>query len=635
MTSHDVHDVLNLPLNNTGPRPAKKPKNTVQRPSLKGLAREVQSLGGDNPIAIVPEISNFKRRRFGSRKPAARWEWRTFYNSARYDQSLSLRHWRRQTEEQSTARERQDTATGTIVNNKQKQLDDSGFAKFNVQVDIPQYSDDQYYSNLTSREWTKDETDYLFDLARDFDLRWPLIWDRYEYEPKLPDNLANGDRSSGTEPNTAMVSASKVRTMEDLKARYYEVAAKMMAVQKPVQYMTQAEFALHEVMANFNPISEAHRKKFAADALTRSRDEAHEEELLLVEVRRIVARQEKFNQERRELYNRLEYPHTEQDINAFKSSAGLQTLLQNLMNVDKSKKRKSLLEANGSNTPTSAHPSNNLSGHGNPTPTTETRRESIAASSTGHRDSMGGTDRPERPAKKGAQPERRKLGEQEERLYGVSHHDRLPSGPTFRYERINKILTTKSHAQHQRITNTLAELDIPSRLNMPTRAVVEEMERLLNSIGILLDMRKMNDKIDAEIRLEKAKKVEREKALAPAQLEAAVKTSDVEAVNDGQAKVRSVVNEDVSSADRDSLYTAPAVAVKPNGDAASFTNNMTDYQAEGKSTLAADSVETATGPVRQGPAEDHRGGQLGGGGHKRSASELSSASDRGMKRQKK
>ncbi|KAK6951081.1 hypothetical protein Daesc_007610 [Daldinia eschscholtzii] len=615
MASHDVRDVLNLPLD-AGSRPAKKQKTNVPRPSLKGLAREVQNLGGDNPIAIVPELATFKKRRFGSRKPAARWELRPFRNSARSDQSLHLRHWRKQTEDQARAQDEKDGQNGDNVEKKPEELEDSGFAKFNVQVDIPQYSDDQYNSNLKSDDWTKEETDYLFELARDFDLRWPLIWDRYDYQPKLDEGMTNGEGADSTDPKTAVVPASKGRTLEDLKARYYEVAAKMMAVQKPVQYMTQAEFALHEVMANFNPVSETKRKMFAADALSRSRDEAQEEELLLVEVRRILARQEKLNQERRELYNRLDYPHTEQDINVFKSSTGLQTLLQNLMNVDKTKKRKSIMEANGANTPASAHPSAHPPNHPNSTPVSETRRESIAASSTGRRDSAAG-ERPERPAKKGAQPERKKLTEQEEQIYGVSHHDRLPSGPTFRYERINKILTTKSNAQHQRITNTLAELDIPSRLNMPTKAVVEEMEKLLNSIGVLLDMRKMNDKIEAEIRLEKAKKAEREKALAPPQPEDEAKAGESEetpTTNGEDKKGDAGVNGD--AVDKTNSE-APATNGERNGDA------------------AGESGQSANAESAENGAEDKGVQPESSNGHKRSASVLSASSDKSAKRQKK
>ncbi|KAI4865855.1 hypothetical protein F4820DRAFT_418819 [Hypoxylon rubiginosum] len=624
MASHDVRDVLNLPLENAA-RPAKKLKNNFPRPSLKGLAREVQNLGGDNPIAIVPELSTFKKRRFGSRKPAARWELRPFRNSARDDQSMHLRHWRKQTEDQVRAQESQNGENGADQESKSEQLDDSTFAKFNVQVDVPQYSDDQYHSNLTSKDWTKDETDYLFSLVRDFDLRWPLIWDRYEYQPKLPDKVTNGEGADRTDPNTAVVPAPKVRTLEDLKSRYYEVAAKMMVVQKPVQYMTQPEFALHEVMANFNPIAETQRKKFAADAMSRSRDEAQEEELLVIEVRRILARQERLNQERRELYNRLDYPQTEQDINAFKSSAGLQTLLQNLMNIDKTKKRKSLMEANGVNTPASAHPS----GHPNSTPISETRRESIAASTSGHRDSIGGSERPERPAKKGVQPERKKLSEQEEQIYGVSHHDRLPSGPTFRYERINKILTTKSNAQHQRITNTLTELDIPSRLNMPTRAVVEEMEKLLSSIGILLDMRKMNDKIDAEIRLEKAKKAEREKMMGPAKTEPEVKAAEsgFAKVNGDAKKGEGAANATHGTFNGGSANAAAAETL--NGDVPA-TNGMANHEVHGNGTALTGNGVTSesTGDKGTRPGSSNYG-------RKRSASVLSATSDKSSKRQKK
>ncbi|KAI1085324.1 SWR1-complex protein 4 [Whalleya microplaca] len=635
MASHDVRDVLNLPYEGAGPRPTKKQKTNAPRPNLKGLAREVQNLGGDNPIAIVPDISTFKKRRFGSRKPAARWEMRPFRNSARGDQSLHLRHWRKQTEEptrgqsqlqsqeqgQGQAQDGQAAEAGADSEKQSQELDDSAFSKFNVQVDVPQYSEDQYSSNLANSDWTKDETDYLFDLVRSFDLRWPLIWDRYEYQPKLPDSTVNGDGPAVTDPSTAVVPAPKPRSMEDLKSRYYEVAAKMMAVQKPVQYMTQTEFGLHELMATFNPISEAQRKKFAADALSRSKEEAREEESLLIEVRRILARQEKLNQERRELYNRLDYPHTEQDINAFKSSAGLQTLLQNLMSVDKSKKRKSLMEANGLNTPTSAHPA---TAHPNSTPISENRRESIAASSVGHRDSIGGGERPDRPSKKGAaQPERKKLNEQEEKMYGVSYHDRLPSGPTFRYERINKILTTKSNAQHLRITNTLAELDIPSRLNMPTRAVVEEMEKLLNSIGVLLDMRKMNDKIDGEIKVEQGKKAERMKALGLPPPEAAAKTGDA-ASSTSNGKTEGTTA---------GTGNATVNGDKPNG--AAPTANGT-ANGEGNGAMDVDESKGNGGAqIKQESTEDRAARPGSSGANKRSASVLSTVSDKSAKRQKK
>ncbi|TRX95868.1 hypothetical protein FHL15_003422 [Xylaria flabelliformis] len=637
MASHDVLDVLNLPADGASSRPTKKQKTTAPRPNLKGLAREVQSLGGDNPIAIVPEISTFKKRRFGSRKPAARWELSPFRNSARNDQTLQLRHWKKETEDQSRATSQPQSDSQTPGDNamegvkKTDAVDDSGFAKFNVQVDIPQYSEDQYNSNLINDDWTKDETDYLFSLARDFDLRWPLIWDRYDYTPQLPDHIKEEKDADGTDPDTAMIPAPQSRTMEDLKKRYYEVAAKMMAVQKPVQYMTQAEFSLHETMANFNPTTEIQRKKFAQDALTRSIDEAREEEQLLIEVRRIVARQQKLNQDRQDLYRRLDFPPTEQDITSFKSSSGLSTLLQNLASVDRSKKRKSILDVNGTNTPSSAQPS----AHPTSTPISESRRESIAASAGGHRDSIGGGERPERPSKKGAQQpqqqERKKLTEQEEKIYGVSHHDRLPSGPTFRYERINKILTTKSNAQHQRITNTLAELDIPGRLTMPTRSVVEEMEKLLASITILLDLRKVNDKLDGEIRVEQAKNAERKKATA-ATTSASAGTENL-THGDGQPESAAAQTDKAGPVANGRGSDSTSTNRKKN-DGADSTSQPTITNGE-KKGLAEGKEAESSNQSKTDNHEDRNTRPESSGGHKRSASVLSGVSDKSSKRLKK
>ncbi|KAH8671389.1 hypothetical protein BX600DRAFT_458975 [Xylariales sp. PMI_506] len=640
MASHDVRDVLNLPTEGGGPRPSKKQKTAAPRPNLKGLAREVQNLGGDNPIAIVPEISSFKKRRFGSRKPAARWELRAFQNSARDEHSLILRHWRRKDEVASAPQQaeqpQQDGDQGEDkmdVDKQSGEVEDSAFSKFNVKVQIPEYSDDQYSSTLNSSDWTKEETDYLMETVRDFDLRWPVVWDRYDYQPKPIETADGGDGSgSDTNPSTAMVPARKPRTMEDLKARYYEVAAKMMAVQKPAQYMNSAEYGLHQIMLNFSPAEETRRKKFAENQMGRSREEAREEESLLLEVRRILARTEKFNQDRRELYNRLDYPHAEttQDLSTFKTSNGLQTLLQNLMSVDKSKKRKSLMGTDGQNTPASAGPS--AAHPGSSTPVSETRRESIAASvpPPAHRDSIGGAEgRPEKPTKKGNQaPERRKLTEQEEQIYGVhTTSDRLSSGPTFRYERINKILTTKSNAQHQRITNTLAELDIPTRLTMPTKEVVSQMEALLSNIQILLEMRKNNDKLESEVKLELAKKAERDKLNAPSQVEDKKQSTDPAKTGEEEKAVAtdSTAAPEAPDAAGDASAEKSEVPPETNGEDAPKPEAATgDKSADNTTKVKQEAIEEKS--TRPGSS---------GGAHKRSASVLSTVSDKSAKRQKK
>ncbi|KAG6169868.1 swr complex subunit [Claviceps purpurea] len=549
MASSDVRDVLNLG-DSSGLRPSKKQKPTGARPSLKGLAREVLNLGGDNPIAIVPKTTQFKKRRFASRKPAAKWELLPFRNSGRDDQSLVLRHWRRKDLKDGEG------AAGTGDQGQPQppgpgELEDSIFAKFNVKIEVPQYTDDQYAMSLQNEDWTREETDYLMDMASQFDLRWTVIWDRYDWTP----SATNGEMDVDGDESKAVVPTSRSRSLEDLKARYYEVAAKMMVIQKPLQYMTQQEYALHELMTHFNPKQEKVRKEFAVNTLSRSKEEAREEESLLLEIKRILARSERFNEERRELYNRLDYPRAETDISSFKSSAGLQTLLQTLMNVDKSKKRKSIMGTEGANTPSAgggvaaatasaaaaagAIASGASAGTQNRSSTgpETSRRDSAGASAAATRDSTTAASTPTTAGKKGQQqnqhhqqqqhlqqqqlqqqlqekqqaPERRKLSSQEEAIYGVTHHDRLGSGPTFRTEKINKLFTHKSNQQQLRINNTLNELDVPAKLAMPTAATTAQYEQLLAAVNSLLDARKVSDKLDGEIKIEQAKKAEREK----------------------------------------------------------------------------------------------------------------------------
>ena len=626
MSSSDVRDVLNLP-SDGAPRPFKKAKSSAPRANLKGLAREVQSLGGDNPIVIAPEVT-FKKRRFINKKPAASWELRPFRNSARDDSSLVLKHWRRKPERAPGAGP---TATGEsgAANGDEKKMEDSAFAKYSVKVTVPQYSDDQYRLNLQNLDWTKDETDYLLSLAKEYDLRWPVIWDRYEFVP----SALNGETGADGDESKAIIPAPKDRTLEDLKARYYEVASKMMVVQKPEQYMTDAEKNLYVVMSKFDPVSEAARKQYAAAFLERSRDEAKEEESLLVEVRRIMARNERFNEERRELYRRLDYPHTDQDISSFKSSAGLQSLLQNLLAVDKSKKRKSIAPAAAEGT------SPSTAAQATPTEpsTTQNRRDSIAASSAvaqarRESSSVGPTQTPTAPAaKKGAAAaaEKKKLSQQDQILYGVSHHDRLSSGPTFRTERINRLFSQRSGQMQLRITNVLTELDFPTRLTMPTYNVTTQYERLLSSIISLLDVRKQGDKLDSELKIETQKKALRE---------AEAKAAEDEAGDKDKASGEAV-EEKASSA------AAGETAKKSDASAQAEKDSEKATTTPAAEAAAGSSGDKPDAPAPDGPKEgaEAAGGEKdkdklarpGSSGHKRSASVLSTTSDKSSKRQKK
>ncbi|TVY14288.1 SWR1-complex protein 4 [Lachnellula arida] len=577
MTSLDVRDMLDLPDSGSA-RPAKKQKLTAPRPVLKGLAREVQNLSGDNPIAIVPEVSAFKKKRFGSRKPVAKWEQKPFKNSARDGDPLVLRHWRRKTERPPVPPVGEDgnVEMGEGVAPKAEEMvEDSTFAKYNVRVNVPEYTEDEYNAKLQNKDWTKLETDHLVGLAYEYDLRWPVIWDRYEPPlpaPDAPDSLLG------------LVLPPKIRTMEDLKARYYSVAATMMAERKPPIKMNSVEFNLHEVMSNFNPAIETARKKFAEGAFQRTKEEAREEESLLLELKRILARADKLNEERRELYARLESPPSTGNIGIYSSSQGLQQLLQQLMQA--SKKRKSLMGNEGISP--AAGPSQQAS--------FDRRDSSVRESISGPSGSNNNNN------KKGPPPgpsERRQLTDEEERIYGVSRHERLGnSGPIYRHDKISKPVITKSSVQQTKIANVLNELEIPPRLIMPTVEVGEAYESLLQSINVLLDARKLADKLDGEIRIARQQKEEREKA---ARLEMEM----------GEALAEAGEGDEVGSGSSDSK----------TDEVGSGSSGSSDSKTEREKSVAR---SVRGGSVARSVSQ----------GHKRSASVLSAASDKSTKKQR-
>ena len=362
-------------------------------------------------------------------------------------------------------------------------IPDSYWAKYNVKVEKPQYTNEQYETHLKNEDWSKEETDYLVDLAYEFDLRWIIIADRYEYQP------GEAPKENG-EPMAVTVQA-RPRTQEDMKARYYDVAAKTMVLHNPLSSMSSSEFDAHEKMTKYNPHRETQRKKYAEQLMQRTDEEKYEEEMLLKELSRIVSNQEKLFNDRRALYDRLEAATTTSRDNfsttMYQTSQGLTSLMQTLLaqsrskELDKKEKRRSAIEAG----------------------------EVPGGFERGNRHSLGGTDK--RASVGGESSNRRQLSAREEAKWGISHpNERLTGGVQFRHERVTKAGQAKSGVQTSRISAALTELGVAPRLFMPTAKVVTEYENLIEKIKILLEARKVSEKLDAEIKIWKQHKEQQE-----------------------------------------------------------------------------------------------------------------------------
>ena len=413
-----------------------------------------------------------------------------FTNPSR-DDGLVLRHWRKKKEHHGITpgpATPADTEMGGVVKNEPESKPSvaDNFARFNIKLSGPEYTEEEYDGHLRSDDWTKEETDYLVNLTLDFDLRWLVIADRYDYQPHEP--VPEGDAMAISPP-------IKARTMEDMKARYYDVATKMMALHHPLASMSTSEFDLHEKMTKYDPGQETTRKKLAEALLSRSPDEIKEEEILLGELKRIVTNEERLAQERKELYARLEAPQSTGNIAIYQTSQGLAQLMATLLSADKSKKRRSLMSpSDGASSPaagTSNHQPNQVD---------RSQRPSLPGGKSLTKKSSTSTGQ-----------NHRQLTPREEAKYGVTHHDRLTSGVSFRTARIDKLIAAKSTAQSAKITAALTELSIPPKLVMPTAKVCAEFERLVGGIQTLLDVRKVSEKVESEIRVLNAQQEERER----------------------------------------------------------------------------------------------------------------------------
>lgn len=494
------------------------------------------------------------------------------------------------------------------------------FAKYNIKAQVPKrYTDEQYNKHLKSDDWSREETDYLMDLVEEYDLRWVVIADRYDYQPPQP---SEAEANAG-----ALVPAKRYRTMEQMKARYYFVAATMLALEHPPSEMSEAEFDLYEKMMKFDPERERARKDLAALQLNRTADEVREEGILLEELKRITANEQNFITERRELYQRLEVPVSVGNTTMYQSSQGLSQLLQTLLQADKSKKRRTLLgPEGGAPSPASQTPQNVPSNV----------RDSRADTPTGP-PAAPSTKKTAAQANKEAQQAVKTLTPAEEAKYGVQHHDRLTPGVQFRSDKAQKLTQAKSNVQAQKLAAALAELEVPLRLVMPTERVCKEFEKLIHSVNLLLDARKVAEKVESEIRVLEAAKAERERREREAAAAAAQQQGKEKEKT--EVKTESAEEQPVPSAPGGGEGEAPAAAAAstaaPSAEAPTASSGGAGEKIEGPGNVEEAPKQAEGAEAAAGGADSAAPGTPSGNSHKRSASVMSSVSDKSNKRQKK
>ena len=128
-------------------------------------------------------------------------EWRSFKNSARTD-GLELGHWVK-------ANTDPNAGMSSLISYSHSSIYSSPleypFARYNAKSADYTYSQDEYtkllegegstilgditLTSLADPEWSKEETDYLFSLIREYDSRFYIVADRYEFATGPPRSM--------------------------------------------------------------------------------------------------------------------------------------------------------------------------------------------------------------------------------------------------------------------------------------------------------------------------------------------------------------------------------------------------------------------------------------------------------------
>ncbi|XP_017093696.2 DNA methyltransferase 1-associated protein 1 [Drosophila bipectinata] len=252
--SADVRDILDMERANTPEitrdsflatkkRNFERTKHASRRP--EGMHREVFALlytdKKDAPPLLPTDTAlgigaGYKqtKARLGMKK-VRKWEWAPFSNPARNDAAV-FHHWKRVSDDSA----------------------DYPFAKFNKQLEIPSYTMTEYNAHLRNNisNWSKVQTDHLFDLARRFDLRFIVMADRW-------------NRQHGA------------KTVEELKERYYEVVALLAKAKNQ---------ASEKKVFVYDAEHERRRKEQLEKLFKRTTQQVEEEQMLINEMKKIEAR---------------------------------------------------------------------------------------------------------------------------------------------------------------------------------------------------------------------------------------------------------------------------------------------------------------------------------------------------------
>ncbi|GAA5949545.1 hypothetical protein JCM3765_002698 [Sporobolomyces pararoseus] len=514
MTSKDVRDIMQLgpaPTPSSGSSglivpPSNSSSSKRSGPPLQGgaahkrpdgITRELYALIGDNSPSLqlaglflpggggleVNKKPKFKERKLknsstlnknnsGEKKSKVKWQLIGFKNPSRKQSNarskLILKHW-----------------VKDVPKNYIDGTEDKKFEKFNTTSQPFSYTSQEYDQWLKVEGWSKEETDHLFSLAVEYDLRFIVIADRWELQ--------------------------RERSVDELKDRYYSIC-RILAEKRPdppiisSSSTSTATTTTEETKAlldkqrtetiqsfSFDLSKELERKQYLKSLLERTREQIQEEDWLYVESRRIEQNYHKIVQERKKLLKIL----------GGRDGIGSENLFNGVLQVS----------ANGSIATTNNN--NNLKSTGGSSTGLVGAVGGAGSSSSNNKKKMhgwefegNGNGLPEGWAGEGS---KRKATAAQDAANCIERHP-APSVSAPKSNmwpsvalRSSRIQPVKSNVA-QKVSIALSELGLSTQLIMPTKTNIEKLDQVQSMLSQMVEVKKAVDRIQQEIRTVRKKK---------------------------------------------------------------------------------------------------------------------------------
>ena len=252
---------------------------------VDNINREVFALLGDQDPQMVPAEESGdekeKKKRPVLNRHVDKWAMQAFTNPARSD-GTTLNHW---------------------VKVKEKN-EVYPFARFDRKPQVVKYTDEEYSSVVKplsdahgqGSDWSKDETDCLFDLCERFNINFIVIADRFstEFQDRLalqPKPTRKRDKKAASKVN--FQAPPKDRTVDELKDRYYSVSRALLQSRKDTKNPI--------VSVPFNYEQEVRRKYNLEKVFMRTKEQHEKEKHMVAGLKKIEQKIKKEEKEERNL----------------------------------------------------------------------------------------------------------------------------------------------------------------------------------------------------------------------------------------------------------------------------------------------------------------------------------------------